>query len=111
MCRAHERAHGAPHRRQNADSPRRRSSARDKIGRVEEAAIRANGTVFKSMRMFASRNYGEPAVERCLYALAPAERELLTSASAVGWYPVGAVFRFLRAVDRNCGAGDLKLCH
>jgi hypothetical protein len=78
---------------------------------VGDPAIRANGTVFKSMYMFAARNFGEEAVQRCLYALPPRDRELLTGASAVGWYPVAAVFRFLRAVDSNCGSGDLKLCH
>src|SRR3954463_15749312 len=78
---------------------------------MDSSGIKANGVVLKSIRLFTERNFGAKAVERCMATLPTAERELLSSASAVGWYPVDTVFRFLRAVDSVCGKGDLKLCH
>jgi hypothetical protein len=78
---------------------------------MEPSTVKANGTVFASMRLFTERNFGDKAVERCLATLSKPDRDLLAAAVPVGWYPVSSVFRFLRAVDTVCGKGDLKLCH
>jgi hypothetical protein len=72
--------------------------------------IACKGTLYVSARMFTEQRFGARAVELALKELPVADREMLSSCVAVGWYPVEPVLRFHRAVDALHGAGDLALC-
>jgi hypothetical protein len=75
-----------------------------------KSTARFKGTVFESTRMFTEREFGPTAVERVLAELSEADRAVLTSIQAIGWYPVGPVLRYHRSLDQAFGKGDLALC-
>ncbi|HEX4353318.1 MAG TPA: 4-vinyl reductase [Polyangiales bacterium] len=68
------------------------------------------GTVFESVRMFAEHQFGPEAHDRLLSELSSADREVLTGANAIAWYPIEPVLRYHHALDRIYGTGDLSLC-
>jgi hypothetical protein len=68
------------------------------------------GTVFESTRMFTEKEFGPTAVDRVMSDLTEADRAVLTSVQAIGWYPVEPVLRYHRSLDKAFGNGDLALC-
>jgi hypothetical protein len=68
------------------------------------------GTVFASTRDFTERRFGASAFGQILEALPVADREILSSVTHMGWYPVEPILRYHHALDRMFGRGDLELC-
>lgn len=68
------------------------------------------GSIFISTRMFVEERFGAENAARVLDALTPKERELLSSVTSVGWYPVEPILAYHHAFDRILGTGDLALC-
>ena len=68
------------------------------------------GTVFESTRMFTLETFGPEGVDRVLSELDAADRDVLQSVQAIGWYPVEPVLHYLHALDRVFGNNDLAVC-
>jgi hypothetical protein len=68
------------------------------------------GSVYESTRAFVQQEFGAEGVTRILAALSPADRELLSSATAIDWIPVEPVLRFHHELERQFGSGDRSLC-
>jgi hypothetical protein len=67
------------------------------------------GTVFESTRMFTVTSYGEDAASRVLAELSQEDQDVLNHVQAIGWYPVEPVLRYMHAMDRVLGSGDLSV--
>jgi hypothetical protein len=68
------------------------------------------GSVYASTRAFVQHEFGVEGVERILSVLPPADRELLSSVTAIAWIPVEPVLRFHHALEELYGTGDRSLC-
>jgi V4R domain len=68
------------------------------------------GSVYESTRAFVQHEFGPEGVARILSALPPADRELLSSITAIAWVPVEPVLRFHHELERLYGTGDRSLC-
>jgi hypothetical protein len=64
------------------------------------------GTVFIATKIFAEQTFGPEAPERCLDYVGKQDRALLTSISAVGWYPAEPVLRYHYALQELYGNDD-----
>jgi hypothetical protein len=68
------------------------------------------GTVFIATRIFTEQTFGSDAFARCLSKVTPADRTVLDGISAVGWYPVEPVLRFLHVLEELHGRpGDYAI--
>ena len=68
------------------------------------------GSVYESTRAFVQQEFGAEAVARVLAALPAADRQLLSSATAIEWLPVEPVLRFHHQMEKLCGSDDLTVC-
>jgi hypothetical protein len=68
------------------------------------------GSVYESTRAFVQKEFGSEGVTRILAALPIAERQMLSSATAIDWIPVEPVLHFHHELERQFGAGDLSVC-
>ena len=68
------------------------------------------GSVYESTRAFVQHEFGVEAIEKILAALPSAERELLSSVTAIAWIPVEPVLHFHHELERQFGTGDRSLC-
>jgi hypothetical protein len=67
------------------------------------------GSVYESTRAFVQHDFGAPAVERILAALPSADRELLSSVTAIAWIPVEPVLAFHQELENQFGGNDRTL--
>jgi hypothetical protein len=70
---------------------------------------RTKGVGFTNVRSFVISTQGAPAWEAMVASFPKAEREVLESAVAVGWYDLELYARLIHEVDRRFGTGDLRL--
>lgn len=68
------------------------------------------GSVYESTRAFVQQEFGTEGVQRILSALPAADRELLSSVTAIAWVPVEPVLRFHHELENQFGTGDRSLC-
>lgn len=78
---------------------------------VQAAIPLMKGIGFVNVRHFVVEEFGDEALARTMASLDESDRTELMAAVAVGWYDVALFGRFLRAVDRVCGQGDLALAY
>lgn len=69
----------------------------------------AKGTLYLSAKLYTERTFGKEAARDALQDLDAADRDVLNSVVAVGWYPLDAMLRYHLAVDRRYGKGDRKI--
>jgi hypothetical protein len=67
------------------------------------------GSVYESTRAFVQHEFGAPAVERILASLPAADRELLSSVTAIAWIPVEPVLAFHRELEEQFGGNERNL--
>jgi hypothetical protein len=68
------------------------------------------GSVYESTRAFVQQEFGPVGVDRILGALPAADRQVLSSTTAIAWIPVEPVLRFHHELERQYGSGDLSVC-
>jgi hypothetical protein len=68
------------------------------------------GSVYESTRAFVQKEFGVVGVESILNALPSADRQLLSSTTAIAWVPVEPVLRFHHELERQFGNGDMSVC-
>jgi hypothetical protein len=66
------------------------------------------GIGFSNVQKFVHTRYGHATWLKVLGELSLADRAEVEAAVAVGWYSTYLFARLLRAIDRVCGAGDLR---
>ena len=76
---------------------------------VEQTVPCQKGVGFANLKGYAESKHGEGAWQKVLARLEPADREVVTSAIAVGWYETLLFARVLRAADAVLGRGNLGL--
>ena len=79
------------------------------IANIATAMPATKGVAFVNGKAFVEANYGLAAWHNVLAKLARDDRDIVESASAVGWYDLMVFARMLRAIDQVCGVGDLSL--
>ncbi len=67
------------------------------------------GVGLANVQHYVEHEHGAGAWQRVLESLDAADAHEIATAVAVGWYEVALFARLLRAIDRVCGKGDLRL--
>ena len=70
----------------------------------------AKGVVLVAAREYVRRVYDAGALDRCLGTLPDSDAAEVRSVVPIGTYPLELLVRLLRAIDTECGAGDLAEC-
>lgn len=67
------------------------------------------GIGFVNVRQYVLDKFGEAAWRATLGQMTAADRTMVESVVAVGWYDTYLFARLLRAIDKQCGRGDFGL--
>jgi len=67
------------------------------------------GIGFANVKRYVLSQHDSQHWENTLALLNPADRRVVESAVAVGWYDVLVFARLIRAIDKACGSGNLDL--
>jgi hypothetical protein len=67
------------------------------------------GAICTQLKTFTVRRFGDDAWARVLARLSPEDRDVVTSALAMGWYDTQPCLRALEAFDEELGARDAAL--
>jgi predicted hydrocarbon binding protein len=91
-----------------ARSPCRIQEDRDSV--VPTMAL-TKGVGFNNVQSFVSETYGAKGWADTLAMFQRADREVLESVLAMGWYDLDLYARLIRTIDRRFGDGDLRLAY
>lgn len=76
---------------------------------ITDGVVRMKGIGFANVHHYVLTKHGQSAWQKVLESLAAPDRREVESSVAVGWYSTQLFGRLLRAVDRICGDGDLRI--